>query len=395
LKSDADSLAHPKIGATANRVVEAWKDGEKVVVFCHFIRTGYALRRAISGRIRDTIAAEAGAKLGRKPDEAFEVLEDIGLRFFDGDSKARLEISQHVNRLLQPHAKLAIHSEMIHEVVRRFLRTPSFLVRFFPLTETRRLTADSIGAAFKGKDSSGLSFAELLQNFFEFLDVLCSSKERAEILDAVNTMQTGSMSDKGTAFPFFQDEMSDKHERLMPNVRLVNGSTPSDIRRRIMLTFNSPFFPEVLIASAVMAEGVDLHRYCRYVVHHDLCWNPSTLEQRTGRVDRIGAKVETAKRSIHLYKPFLAATQDERQYQVVSDRERWFNIVMGAEFSDDVASTERQARRIRLASAIAEDLTFRLAVVGRLQESAADPIESKPEPCGLSDPNVVTIQIIP
>jgi hypothetical protein len=68
---------------------------------------------------------------------------------------------------------------------------------------------------------------------------------------------------------------------------------------------------------------------------------------------------------------------------------------MGAEFSDDVASTERQARRIRLASAIAEDLTFRLAVVGRLQESAADPIESKPEPCGLSDPNVVTIQIIP
>jgi len=112
-----------------------------------------------------------------------------------------------------------------------------------------------------------------------------------------------------------------------------------------------------------MAEGVDLHRYCRYVVHHDLCWNPSTLEQRTGRIDRIGAKVETAGRSIHLYKPFLAATQDERQFQVVSDRERWFNIVMGAEYADDAASTERQAGRVRLASAVCEDLTFRLEVV--------------------------------
>lgn len=129
-----------------------------------------------------------------------------------------------------------------------------------------------------------------------------------------------------------------------------------------MLTFNSPFFPEVLIASAVMAEGVDLHRYCRYVIHHDLCWNPSTLEQRTGRIDRIGAKVETAGRSIHLYKPFLAGTQDERQYQVVSDRERWFNIVMGAEYADDAASTEKQASRLRLATAISEELTFRLEV---------------------------------
>ena len=54
---------------------------------------------------------------------------------------------------------------------------------------------------------------------------------------------------------------------------------------RLMLTFNNLFFPEVLIASSVMAEGVDLHRFCRFVIHHDLCWNPSTLEHchRPGR----------------------------------------------------------------------------------------------------------------
>ena len=50
-----------------------------------------------------------------------------------------------------------------------------------------------------------------------------------------------------------------------------------------MLAFNTPFFPEVLVASSVMAEGVDLQQDCRHVIHHDLDWNPSTLEQRTGR----------------------------------------------------------------------------------------------------------------
>ncbi len=329
-----DSVAHPKIAATADRVVKAWKAGEKVVVFCHFVRTGYALRRAISGRIRETIGAEAGAKLGLPPKQAFEELEDIGLRFFDRDSKARKEISDRVNALLGQHTELTAHAEVVHEVVRRFLRTPSFLVRFFPLAETQRLTADAISTAFQSTDSSGLSFAGLLQHFFEFLAVRCSALERTEILAAVNSMQTGGISDKDANHTFLPDEIVDQNERLLPNVRLVNGRTLQATRQRLMLTFNSPFFPEILVASAVMAEGVDLHRYCRYVVHHDLCWNPSTLEQRTGRIDRIGAKVETAGRSIHLYKPFLAATQDERQFQVVSDRERWFNIVMGAEYSD-------------------------------------------------------------
>jgi hypothetical protein len=56
------------------------------------------------------------------------------------------------------------------------------------------------------------------------------------------------------------------------------------------------FFPEVLISSPVLGEGVDLHRFCRHVIHHDLCWNPSTLEQRTGRLDRIRGKAEPARR---------------------------------------------------------------------------------------------------
>lgn len=130
-----------------------------------------------------------------------------------------------------------------------------------------------------------------------------------------------------------------------------------------MLTFNSPFFPEVLIASSVLAEGVDLHRFCRYVIHHDLCWNPSTLEQRTGRIDRIGAKVEQCGQPLRLYLPYLAETQDEKMYRVVMDRERWFSVVMGESYKVDVRTTEKMAQRVPLPASLAEQLAFRLEVI--------------------------------
>ena len=44
-------------------------------------------------------------------------------------------------------------------------------------------------------------------------------------------------------------------------------------------------------------------------------WNPSTLEQRTGRIDRIGAKVERCGRPVHVYLPYVAETQDEKMYR--------------------------------------------------------------------------------
>jgi len=149
-------------------------------------------------------------------------------------------------------------------------------------------------------------------------------------------------------------------ERLLPLVRLVNGATKSETRRKLMLAFNTPFFPEVLVASSVLAEGVDLHLNCRYVIHYDLCWNPSTLEQRTGRVDRIGAKCEDCGQPIDVYLPYIAATQDEKMYRVVMDRERWFNVVMGEDFKMDARSTDQLAERVPFPQEALEGILLRL-----------------------------------
>jgi len=356
LSDPAASASHPKIAVTVARVLAAWRQREKVLVFCHFVRTGQTLRHVISHHLRGAIFGEAAERLGCSSAKAETLLDRLGARFFDRDSLARRACDGLSEQLLAPHRALEPHRELLHEVVRRFLRTPSFLVRYFPI-KSETLDEASVEAAFANCDASGISLSQMLSHFFEFLERRCSDSERGPLLNAIDRMKTGDIT------TLSEDErQGDDHTALLANVRLVNGATRGETRQRLMLAFNSPFFPEVLVASSVMAEGVDLHRFCRYVIHHDLDWNPSTLEQRTGRVDRIGAKVETCGQPIRIYLPFIAETQDEKMYCVVMDRERWFSVVMGEQFKVDARHTETLAQRIPLPTVVASQLAFRLEV---------------------------------
>jgi superfamily II DNA or RNA helicase len=44
----------------------------------------------------------------------------------------------------------------------------------------------------------------------------------------------------------------------------------------------------ILIATDVASQGLNLHQSARWIIHVDLPWNPIRLEQRAGRVDRMG-----------------------------------------------------------------------------------------------------------
>jgi superfamily II DNA or RNA helicase len=349
------SLAHPKIAATVDRVVREWSHGEKVLVFCHFIATGKTLRLGISHAIRKKIAEQGMAKLGCSEEDVFDTLDRIGRRFFDEDSPARRFCDDEITKMLEGYSGLSEHKGQIQEVVRRMIRTPSFLVRFFSLQDGK-IDDAALGEAFNRIDQSDMTLRKLLQGFFSFLEQ--RSESRQAFIDAVSKIQTGEHFVKST---YSDDEAQGENPSLLiPNVRLVNGTTRQDTRQRLMLAFNTPFFPEVLVASSVMAEGVDLHLNCRYVIHHDLCWNPSTLEQRTGRVDRVGAKAEQCGKAIYIYLPYISETQDEKMYRVVMDRERWFSVVMGEKFDISAATTDKLASRIPLPETLARQLAFRL-----------------------------------
>jgi hypothetical protein len=118
-------------------------------------------------------------------------------------------------------------------------------------------------------------------------------------------------------------------------IQLVKGDTLN--RDRYFLGFNTPYRPEILVSTSVGQEGIDLHRECRHVLHHDLCWNPATIEQRTGRVDRIGSKVERERMGVEdgeaptleIAVPYLAATYDERMFEELYRRAQLFEVTLG------------------------------------------------------------------
>jgi hypothetical protein len=240
------------------------------------------------------------------------------------------------------------------DVVTRFLRTPSFLVRYLDFASDDSVAA--VRAAFAKSDGSQLSLIDRVSSFGEFLRGSLE-EQRGRVLETLTSIPTGNI----TTSDLDPSERSDR-ESLLPNVRLANGGVRRDTRQRLMLGFNSPFFPEILVASSVMSEGVDLHLDCRHVIHHDLDWNPSTLEQRTGRLDRIGSKGSKSKMPIVVYEPYLAGTQDERVFRVVKDRERWFNVVMGEAIDTSEIGVQRLANRVPLPRKLAEELTMNLAV---------------------------------
>ncbi len=354
---------HPKIDATVKRVLDLWKKGEKVVVFCHYIATGKALRRHISQAVKKEILTLAAAKLECGEAEAGAVLNQIGEKLFDSDSPVRAQVDHEIGAMLGPYAELAPYHPQILKAVRRYLRTPSFLARFFQYKD-KSLSPEAVVSAFETQDASGLSLRKTISQFLDFLK-RCSQAERDIFISAMESLQTGAIRARDHRGLFEEDELQGENADLIqPNVRLVNGTVRPQTRQKLILTFNTPFYPEILITSSVMAEGIDLHLNCRYVIHHDLCWNPSTLEQRTGRVDRIGSKSEITRKPIHIYLPYISQTQDEKMYRVVMDRERWFKVVMGEKFQVDEFTTEKLAARIPLPKKAADELAFKLEVIG-------------------------------
>ena len=72
-------------------------------------------------------------------------------------------------------------------------------------------------------------------------------------------------------------------------ILVFTGQTSLDERDRIKIAFNAPFENEpvrILVCTDAAREGLNLQARCHDLIHIDLPWNPSRLEQRNGRIDR-------------------------------------------------------------------------------------------------------------
>jgi superfamily II DNA or RNA helicase len=136
--------------------------------------------------------------------------------------------------------------------------------------------------------SSGWELAEVNANF-----------------DLIKKLNFPLINDQGnTLRPLDHDIVTDQSHHISVR-QLVNqalarqaptaaafGGQDDTRRQRLTTQFRMPGMPWVIVATNVYEEGVDLHTYCSTVIHHGISHSASSIEQRTGRVDRIGGLMQ-------------------------------------------------------------------------------------------------------
>jgi len=126
-------------------------------------------------------------------------------------------------------------------------------------------------------------------------------------------------------FSFFRQTLAYLHERLnedgISSIVLKGG----DDKDEVLSTFKADSGPQVLLSSEVGSEGVDL-QFSSLLVNYDLPWNPMKIEQRIGRIDRLGQQAD----KIFIWNLMYANTIDERIYDRLLMRLDIFTQALGS-----------------------------------------------------------------
>lgn len=150
------------------------------------------------------------------------------------------------------------------------------------------------GAAFWDGDSSGVPFnwvephAELIMAAKQVLEVPDSKMGRlSEVLAELHSLQRQAL-----LFTWSKETLKHLQATFADQYRIavLNGDVRRETRRRIMKEFRAGGY-DFVFANRVASEGLDFE-FCSAVINYDLPWNPMEIEQRIGRIDRIGQQSE-------------------------------------------------------------------------------------------------------
>ena len=133
-------------------------------------------------------------------------------------------------------------------------------------------------------------------------------------------------SEKLIVFSFFKGTLHYLADRLRQDglaTQLLHGSI-GETKQDVINRFRDDPNISVLLTSEVASEGVDL-QFSRVLINYDLPWNPMKIEQRIGRIDRIGQQAD----KIFIWNLGYANTIDERIYSQLLAKLHIFERALG------------------------------------------------------------------
>jgi hypothetical protein len=153
----------------------------------------------------------------------------------------------------------------------------------------------------------------------------CDSKYE-KLQEAIRHHWDQHPDSKIVLFAYFKPTLYYLNERLKRDgifSLLLTGDETRD-KQEIIDEFSRPDTAPILLSSEVGSEGLDL-QFASAMVNYDLPWNPMVVEQRIGRIHRIGQRADR----IVVINLICEGTVDERIYDRLYDRLNLFERTLG------------------------------------------------------------------
>ncbi|WP_297085435.1 helicase-related protein [uncultured Draconibacterium sp.] len=257
-----------------------------------------------------------------------------------------------VGRLIPRNAKTAIVDITIEEqdfynAVIEFVKflnpgTPQGFISIMP----ERMASSSMIASLENfreiRDSGRLfiqdnedeeDYIEIREEAKEFLDHIIDKGDKIgkddskflkfiEILEDIKNQKINQL----IVFSFFKFTLNYLETKLIDlgyKVGKIHGDIPVEERYAKIRQFKNGDF-DILLSSEVGSEGLDM-QFCNVIVNYDLPWNPMRVEQRIGRIDRIGQKFD----KLHIFNLCIQGSIEDRIYSRLYEKLNIFESTIG------------------------------------------------------------------
>ncbi len=124
-------------------------------------------------------------------------------------------------------------------------------------------------------------------------------------------------------------------------VVLIHGAMGRDERRKAQESFLHDPHVQVLLATDAAGEGINLQR-AHLMVNYDLPWNPNRLEQRFGRIHRIGQT-----KICYLWNLVAQETREGDVYRTLLDKLEQARQALGGKVFDVLGKLQFEGRSLR------------------------------------------------
>ncbi|MFX0148177.1 MAG: SNF2-related protein [Candidatus Hodarchaeota archaeon] len=149
---------------------------------------------------------------------------------------------------------------------------------------------------------------KLLTDFHKKLLLIPYDTKSNKLIELLTQIYEKNQAEKILIFTQFVDTLMHlrdiiKNQIKNSEVEIFYGGIDKDEKDKAVERFRASSKFSILISTEIGGEGRNF-QFCRVLVNYDLPWNPMKLEQRIGRLDRIGQE----SREIYIYNFFLEGT---------------------------------------------------------------------------------------